>query len=49
MREESNLQKTNYSEFMQTVLTQTQLFQCHREERRIFLRFARYRLCDLIQ
>jgi len=25
-----------------------QLFQCHREEQRRFLRFARNRLCDLV-
>jgi len=29
------------------LIIQTQLFQCHREERRRFLRFARNRLCDL--
>ncbi len=30
----------------QNNLIQTQLFQCRREERRRFLRFARNRLCD---
>jgi len=30
------------------LLKQTQLFQCHREERRRFLRFARNRLGDLV-
>jgi len=31
------------------LLNTTQLFQCHREERRRFLCFARNRLCDLIK
>ncbi len=30
-------------------LIQAQLFQCHREERRRFLRFSRNRLCDLVK
>ncbi len=41
MRENSNMNSI-------IELIQTQLFQCHREERRRFLRFARNRLCDLV-